>query len=121
MAAGRWLDPGLDAMVQDLWKQARPIALERLNVLDDAVAAVMVGALDEDLRVRAQREAHKLAGSLGTFGLREATERAAALEAAFERSPAIEHAPRLAEHAVALRRYVEYAASAALISASVAG
>jgi diguanylate cyclase (GGDEF)-like protein len=94
-------------MVQDLWEQARPVALERLNVLDDAVASVMTGALDEDLRDRAQRESHKLAGSLGTFGLREATERAAALEIAFADPPPIEQAPRLAEHAVELRRLVE--------------
>jgi hypothetical protein len=26
-------------MVQGLWEQARPLALERLDVLDDAVAA----------------------------------------------------------------------------------
>src|SRR5829696_3560851 len=105
--AGRGLDAGLTAMVQELWEQARPVALERLDVLDDAVAAVMAGALDDELRARAQRESHKLAGSLGTFGLREATERAAALEAAFEQPPAIGHAPELADHAVALRRLVE--------------
>src|SRR3954451_21099971 len=101
--AGRGLDAGLDALVQDLWQQARPVALERLNVLDDAVAAVMVGALDDDLRDRAQRESHKLAGSLGTFGLRGATDRAAALETAFAEPPPLELAPELAEHAVALR------------------
>lgn len=94
-------------MVQGLWEQARPVALERVDVLDDAVAAVMVGALDEELRARAQRESHKLAGSLGTFGLRDATERAAALEEAFAHAPAIEQAPQLAEHAVELRRFVE--------------
>src|SRR3954469_17134637 len=105
--AGRGLDAGLTAMVQELWEQARPVALERLDVLDDAVAAVMVGGLDDDLRDRAQRESHKLAGSLGTFGLRDATERAAALELAFESPPAIERAPALAEHAVELRRLVE--------------
>jgi HPt (histidine-containing phosphotransfer) domain-containing protein len=75
--AGRGLDAGLTAMVQELGEQARPVALERLNVLDDAVAAMMTGALDDDLRVQAQRESHKLAGSLGTFGLRDATDRAA--------------------------------------------
>src|SRR5262245_3199792 len=105
--AGRGLDAGLTATVQELWEQARPVALECLNVLDDAVAAVMVGALDDDLRERAMRESHKLAGSLGTFGLRDATERAAALETAFMRPPPTEQAPRLAEHAVELRRLVE--------------
>jgi diguanylate cyclase (GGDEF)-like protein len=105
--AGRGLDAGLDAMVQDLWEQARPVALERLNVLDDAVAAVMMGTLDDDLRVAAQRESHKLAGSLGTFGLRDATGRAAALEVAFERRPGMDAAQQLADHAVQLRRLVE--------------
>jgi diguanylate cyclase (GGDEF)-like protein len=105
--AGRGLDAGLMATVQDLWEQARPVALERLNVLDDAVAAVMVGALDDDLRERARRESHKLAGSLGTFGLRDATDRAAALETAFADAPSVDRAPELAEHAVALRRLVE--------------
>jgi diguanylate cyclase (GGDEF)-like protein len=105
--AGRGLDAGLTATVQELWEQARPVALERLNVLDDAVAAVMVGALDDDLRERAMRESHKLAGSLGTFGLRDATHRAAALETAFMQPPPTEHAPQLAEHAVELRRLVE--------------
>src|SRR5262245_47753177 len=105
--AGRGLDAGLTATVQELWEQARPVALERLNVLDDAVAAVMLNALDDDLRERALRESHRLAGSLGTFGLRDATERAAALERAFADPPGIEQAPKLAEHAVALRRLVE--------------
>jgi len=105
--AGRGLDAGLTATVQELWEQARPVALERLNVLDDAVAAVMVGALDDDLREHAMRESHKLAGSLGTFGLRDATYRAAALETAFMQPPPTEQAPQLAEHAVELRRLVE--------------
>jgi diguanylate cyclase (GGDEF)-like protein len=105
--AGRGLDAGLTATVQELWEQARPVALERLNVLDDAVAAVMAGALDDDLRERATRESHKLAGSLGTFGLRDATHRAAALETAFMQPPPTEQAPQLAEHAVELRRLVE--------------
>src|SRR4051812_16108910 len=116
--AGRGLDAGLTATVQELWEQARPVALERLNVLDDAVAAVMVGALDDDLRERAMRESHKLAGSLGTFGLRDATERAAALEIAFAHAPAIEQAPQLAEHAVALRRCVEAGEASAAAAVS---
>src|SRR5262245_44124694 len=107
MTAGWGLDAGLTEVVKELWEQARPLALERLNAIDDAVAAVMAGMLDDDLRDRAQREAHKLAGSLGTFGLREATERAAALELAFEQIPPIEKAPMLAEHSVELRRLVE--------------
>src|SRR3954452_6686937 len=107
MAAGRGLDAGLTEMVRELWEQARPVALERLNVLDDAVAAVMSGTLDDGLRDAAMREAHKLAGSLGTFGLREATDRAAALENDVAQPPPPQTAPALPEHAVQLRRLVE--------------
>jgi len=37
--------------------------------VEAAVAAIAAGGLDEDLRARAEADAHKLAGSLGTFGL----------------------------------------------------
>src|SRR5215217_8230496 len=42
------------------------------------------GAPDADLADRARREAHKLAGSLGTFGRPEGTDHARAVEHAFE-------------------------------------
>jgi chemotaxis protein histidine kinase CheA len=80
----------LSATVRDLWEQARPSILDRVDAIDDAIAAVMAGALGDEQRDHARREAHKLAGSLGTFGLRDATGHAAALETAFEGSPGLE-------------------------------
>jgi diguanylate cyclase (GGDEF)-like protein len=107
MAGGPGLDAGLSSAVQQLWEQARPGALGRMDAIDDAVAAVMGGALTDEQRAQAQREAHKLAGSLGTFGLRDATAHAAALESAFEGVPSRDRVPELAQHARDLRQLIE--------------
>ena len=54
--------------------------------LQTAVAAILAGNLDERLRATALRDAHRLAGSLGTFGLPRASELAHELELRFARS-----------------------------------
>jgi diguanylate cyclase (GGDEF)-like protein len=107
MAGGPGLDAGLSSAVQQLWEQARPGALGRMDAIDDAVAAVMADALTDQQRDHARREAHKLAGSLGTFGLRDATGHAAALETAFEDIPGMDRVPELAQHARDLRQLIE--------------
>jgi diguanylate cyclase (GGDEF)-like protein len=107
MGGGPGLDAGLTETVRQLWDQARPAALERVDAIDDAIAAVMAGALEDEQRDHARREAHKLAGSLGTFGLRDATGHAAALEVAFEAVPAVDRVPELAQHARDLRSLIE--------------
>jgi putative two-component system response regulator len=56
---------------------------KRVRTLEDAVAAIVAGSLDEDLRASAERDAHKLAGSLGTFGLPRGSELAGELEQRF--------------------------------------
>ena len=45
--------------------------------------AISAGTLDHALRASAERDAHKLAGSLGTFGLQRGTELARELETTF--------------------------------------
>jgi diguanylate cyclase (GGDEF)-like protein len=51
-----------------VWEQFKPPTLERVAVLDQAVAALQTGHLPEDLRLAATSAAHKLAGSLAMFG-----------------------------------------------------
>lgn len=41
----------------------------RLTTIHAAVESLEAGDIDEELRRKAAHEAHKLAGSLGTFGL----------------------------------------------------
>jgi putative two-component system response regulator len=52
----------------------------RVNTLEDGVAAILAGSLDEQLRTSAERDAHQLVGSLETFGLRRGWELARDLE-----------------------------------------
>jgi diguanylate cyclase (GGDEF)-like protein len=105
MAGG--LDAGYSAAVRELWDEARPAALQRVDAIENALSALMAGGLGDDERDNARREAHRLAGSLGTFGLRDATAHAAALEAAFEAEPAVDRVPELAQHAIELRQLIE--------------
>jgi diguanylate cyclase (GGDEF)-like protein len=94
----------LAAAVRAIWSRRRPEVLARLDVLEDAVAALLDDALDDDLRERARREAHKLAGSAGTFGYPRSSELARELERAFEPGAAeLADAARLAEHVLAVR------------------
>ena len=96
-----------------LWEEARPRMLERIEGLEDAVATLMSGSIGEGERDDARAAAHKLAGSLGTFGIERGTAIARGLEEAFEAAPAHADAPRLAEQVLALRRAVEDGAAAA--------
>lgn len=81
----------------------------RLDTLDGAVAAISAGTLDDELRVFAERDAHKLVGSLGTFGLRRGSELALELEQGLgpDRTPAAAEGAPMYACLVALRREVE--------------
>ena len=68
------------AALDRMWVKYVPDLRERVCVLDAAARALMAGELSDDLRQRAQAAAHKLAGSLGTFGLVQGTELARRLE-----------------------------------------
>ncbi len=75
--------------LQALWGRFQGQMLARLETLDQAVAALIDGRLDDDLRRRAERDAHRLAGSAGTFGRHRASICAHRLEELFEGSAPI--------------------------------
>jgi DNA-binding response OmpR family regulator/HPt (histidine-containing phosphotransfer) domain-containing protein len=91
------------------WPAAVDEILARVATIEDAVAALLGGALDDDERDGARRAAHRLAGTLGTFGIATGSVIARELETALETAPAAAEAPQLAERALALRRSVESA------------
>lgn len=97
------------AAVQALGERARPALVARVGQLEDAIAARLEGRLDEASRHGAQRAAHQLAGSAGTFGLPGASELARQLEDFFADGAAPEPATLLSavEHLEALRRELE--------------
>ena len=96
----------LPAAIEAVWERNRGQTLERIDVVEEAVGAMLEDDLDESLRARAERDAHKLAGSLGMFGFSRGSELARHLEQALaESAPAEGH--RLAELVRALRAEIE--------------
>lgn len=57
---------------------------ERVEIFDRAIAKLNIGTLDNETRQEAQFEAHKLVGSLGTFGLHKGSGIARKLEHLFK-------------------------------------
>lgn len=62
------------ALIADVWRRSQPMLLARVTVIEDALAGRAPCAA-------AREEAHRLAGSLGSFGLPEGTEVARVIEA----------------------------------------
>lgn len=52
-----------------LWRTYLPTIRSRLETIGQALENLEEGRLDDELRLKAANDAHKLAGSLGTFGL----------------------------------------------------
>ena len=98
---------GLDAAIAALWRDAQPRALDRVEVLEAAVAALAAGGIGAALAEEATREAHKLAGALGTFGMPAGTTHARAIELRLGAGAAPADVPELAEGVAALRAIVE--------------
>lgn len=65
--------PGLNAAIEAIWLRHRELMFTRMSQIDSALRDAAVGTLDADTRAAAHRDAHKLAGALGTFGLHEGT------------------------------------------------
>lgn len=107
-ASGR-TGPVVPEGMRRIWDQQRSGVLEGLETLESAVAAILAGDLDEELRDRGRREAHKLSGSVGTFGFRRASQSARELELALEHAGELVHRelPRLAELVVEIRDELE--------------
>lgn len=97
---------GLPGAVAAVWLKYRDQVLARVDVLEAAALGLLEGRLDRDARRAAEREAHKLAGSVGTFGFAEGSRLAREAETllAGPTPPGQAEALRLADLAVALRR-----------------
>ncbi len=90
----RWLSPSATAggspgapatrssedALRAIWQEHRAGVLKRVDLIERAVTALAAGELDGQLRDEAQRAAHSLIGSVGTFGFIRASEAARELE-----------------------------------------
>lgn len=72
--------PGLQDVIAEIWQRRKVEVIDRAGVLERAADALLKGSLNADLRRDAHREAHKLNGSLGAFGLVEASRLAGDIE-----------------------------------------
>src|SRR6185295_13433941 len=99
----------VSAAVQAVFQRSRGELSRRIETLEDMVAAMGTGALDESLRASSERDAHKLAGSLGMFGLPLGSELAREVEQALAvpDGPAMADAPRLADLVLTLRSQLD--------------
>lgn len=97
---------GLSAAVAGVWAKYRDQVMGRVDVLEAAALGLLEGRLDREGRRAAEREAHKLAGSVGTFGFAEASRlsREAEVMLGAATDPGQADALRLADLAVAIRR-----------------
>lgn len=98
-------DDEFAAEIARVWDTGKAAMHARLDAVDAAGAALLAGSLDEGRRAAATSGAHKLAGSLGTFGLPEGSELASELEVML-RAPGLPAAMRLSELAERLRAIV---------------
>ena len=78
-------DPGpvqdtLQTMVSAIWRRSRAANEQRLAVLQAAYLDITDGTVGHQRALDAAREAHKLAGGLGSFGFSDASDAARTLE-----------------------------------------
>lgn len=95
--------------VAGVWDRFAATTIERLQVLEQAGVSLLEGGLTPDLRQRAEREAHKLAGSLGTFGFAAGSRFAREIEHMLQAGALLSEAQalRFSELVVALRLELE--------------
>ncbi len=102
-------DAGFASTAARVWAQYQDVIFERMAAIETAVEALRHGELTDEIRQAALLEAHRLAGSLGMFGLADGTDFARRIEHIFDEPPstAPETSQKLGELAAALRRVLE--------------
>jgi len=97
------------AALAGLWERFKETFDQQVAVLESATMDALSDELDPEARERALREAHKLAGSLGTFGMPRGSEIAREVETWFGSGPGTEAADilRLSDAVVGLRQCIE--------------
>jgi HPt (histidine-containing phosphotransfer) domain-containing protein len=92
-----------------VWTQFRNVIFERLDAVEKAANALRRATLTPEVRQKAALEAHRLAGSLGMFGLTEGTRVAREIEHLLAEAAVLapETPHRLIELTAALRHELE--------------
>lgn len=101
--------PKLNQAIVQIWKRYQTKICDRITILEEFYLSLQQGKPDQNLRRQAQQEAHKLAGSLGTFGLGRGSVLAREIEQLCE-SPTLtsEQIPHFKQLVFKLRQEVEH-------------
>jgi len=75
----------LSKKIDELWCKNLSLVYSRIETIQDAINGLRNDRLSRDLRAEAARQAHNLAGVLGTFGLQGGSEAAATIEQILDR------------------------------------
>ena len=102
--------PELKAALERMWAKFLPQMLERVEVLAFSAQQFNAGQLSDEQRIEARDNAHKLAGVLGTFGLRRGTMLARELEMLYsmESGPHAAFGQRLVDNAGELNLLITF-------------
>ena len=94
--------------VQGVWERCKKKFSNRVAVLEKATTNLLKDTLADELRLHAQQEAHKLAGSLGMFGF-QGSQLAREIEQMFQAKTCLDQdqALHLSQLVVALRRELQ--------------
>ncbi|MBA3327301.1 MAG: Hpt domain-containing protein [Solirubrobacterales bacterium] len=95
----------MSAAIMAVWERSREELERRIATLERAVAALLADDLGDALRTSAHSDAHKLAGSLGMFGLAAGSQLAHEVEHKLAGTDALplSEVPRLAQLVGSLR------------------
>ncbi len=74
------------AAIAEVWERFKERIGNRVTVLEQAAIALRAGILDDELRQLATQDAHKLIGSLGTFGFANGSTLARKIESILEQA-----------------------------------
>ena len=104
--AGAGQNDALAEAVRQAWERFRGPVTARVDAIEQAAIAVLEGRLTDEARRHAEREAHKLTGSVGTFGFAQGSRLAREVETLLQGTAPLGQAEalRLTDAAVALRR-----------------
>jgi hypothetical protein len=113
LAAGALPDPQgqskAPSAAAQVWAEYRHVIFERMSAIDAAVIGLREANLTEEVRQKAVLESHRLAGSLGMFGLMEGTRISREIERMVcdQTSLGPGTLPELSELAASLRQILE--------------
>ncbi|CDM98019.1 MULTISPECIES: response regulator [Limnospira] len=99
----------LNQSIQKVWERFRETLDDRIITIEKAIGAANDGQINLLMQQQARQEAHKLAGSLGTFGRREGSTVAREIELILQLDTSLisEHLPSLSILIDRLRQIVE--------------